>query len=471
MVYRGFVVKLLHQPPSIMKKKFKRVIFCMIGALLASCSDSEEIQLTRDMRYRASASAVQRELSALLSARRDAVAAFIGGLSLDEKLSQLFLINLENAAEFAPAETDAAGNPHIPGGFLFFSYNIADTPEQIISFTSDIINTSVSAGRVPPLLVIDHEGGDVNRLRGVVSALPAPQRIAESVLRDDAERYYANQGEQLAALGFHLNLAPVAETLHAKNIAFLGSRGYGDTDTVMQYAGACIRGYGRAGVGTALKHFPGNTNTDPHTGLPELCVESETLEREYLYPFYMLSQYNPMAVLMSHVRVADFDGETPACLSSYWITDVLRNSFGYNGLVISDDILMSALAENGFPPEEAVLAALSAGIDMIMLSEKRYTQFLALIKERIARDPQFAQRIDDAAERIIQAKIDCGLLELQPTAEAHPAVDAAAKTAAPAYQVSLPKSLSAADISARVSRFAAAKARGDSLYAQLWGEP
>ncbi len=442
------------------------VLSVSLSVFFACSQKGEDEQLLRDMRYRSSAMAMEKWLTAFRRAKYDAIHSFVSGLSVEEKLSQLFLINLEGKEDFVPVEYDNDGLPCIPGGFLFFSYNVADTAADAISFTTDILNTSIESNRIPPLLVIDHEGGDVNRLRQTVSPIPSPLAVSQSMTPSQAEQFYENQGEQLHLLGFHLNLAPVAEPILVENKTFLGSRSYGSNDSVLRYASASIQGYKKAGVGNALKHFPGNTNVDPHTGLPEINVSQESLERDYLSPFRDLIQYEPMAVLMSHARINNsFDSQTPACLSSFWIDTVLRDTLGYDGLIISDDILMSALAQNGFPPDKAVLMALKAGIDIIMISEKRYMRFVPLIRQQISTDPVFAAAIDRAVERIIRTKIDCGLLMLQ-TVDSIPSSEG---VPIPVFKVNLPSYISQSDCVARVSSFTESKKAGLELYTSFMG--
>ena len=114
-----------------------------------------------------------------------------------------------------------------------------------------------------------------------------------------------------------------------------------------------MNGFENSGIGTVLKHFPGNSNTDPHTGLPEILWDEETLQKNVLIPFERLSSLNPSGILMSHARLSLSDSKTPACLSEYWVSQVLRNKMEFDGLIFSDDIFMDALQKNGFPPEKA----------------------------------------------------------------------------------------------------------------------
>ena len=213
-------------------------------------------------------------------------------------------------------------------------------------------------------------------------------------------------------LGFDMNLAPVAEVCTEGNKDFLDGRSFGNSFQVRQYGLACINAYENNGIATVLKHFPGNTNTDPHTGLPEITLTKKELE-ESIEPFRELVKYEPAVVLMSHARTTAVDVGVPACLSKVWVTDILRNEYGYKGLIFSDDIFMGALADNGYPPEVAAIRAVEAGVDCIMISEKCFAKAGKVLYNRAKEDSTFEAKIDQAVKRIIKYKIEAGLFDEQ----------------------------------------------------------
>ena len=169
--------------------------------------------------------------------------------------------------------------------------------------------------------------------------------------------------------------------------------------------------YEENGVASVVKHFPGNSNTDPHTGLPVISLSKEEFENNFLLPFaFILNAAEPECILMSHAIVKGYDENTPACLSSFWIDEVLKNTMNYNGLVISDDIFMGALADNGFPPEVAVVKAIDAGVDVLMLSEKKFLNAARILIAESKRNPEFKNKIDAAVKRVLAFKNKYGLL-------------------------------------------------------------
>lgn len=392
------------------------VAFFLIAAFVfTSCSVSERRQMRRERVMRESARVVHEDAVRTLTAKRDAVFSYVASLTIEEKAAQLFMENLVGDDVFTPVEwTDPSRTKALmPGGYIFFSYNIADTPEKIINFTDSIFSYCSAHGCIPPYLTLDQEGGDVCRLRAVSGKLPANGVVAETFSVSDAYRLYSLQALQMRLLGFTVNIAPVVETRTESNEAFIGDRSFGDAASVVAYGTASLNALQNNGVAAVIKHFPGNTNTDPHTGLPEIDITEEEFDKTVRYPFSRLVSVGSAGVLMSHARVSLADPRTPACLSRIWIEDTLRGELGFKGLVFSDDIFMAALSENGYPPERAALSAIEAGVDVIMISEKKFAREHALLVSRAREDEAFARRIEESALRVIDFKIERGILSLE----------------------------------------------------------
>lgn len=375
------------------------------------------------------ASPSPEELAALQNqkielAKNQAVSDFVSSLPPDEKISELFFVNIEGNKIFHSVENVPEGfgqdskKPLVPGGVLLFSYNISKDPLETYEFIKSIRDFYVQNNLVPPFVAVDQEGGDVNRLRSLTRPLPSQKKIAQNFSSEEAEKIYSAQARQMKNLGFHLNLAPVVEIENESNSEFLGTRTFGNLENVLAFGKLEISSYESNGVRTALKHFPGNSSTDPHSGLPEISVTKSQLENSYLVPFKNLLS-SSSAVLMSHARIKiqDDDGyfeeKVPSCLSHFWISEVVRKNLDFSGLVISDDIFMAALAENGFPPEKACVQAIEAGIDSIMISEKRFGSSASLLYKKSLEDESFAEKIDAAAEDVVRFKIKCGILLLE----------------------------------------------------------
>lgn len=432
--------------------------FIIAVFMYTSCSvDSKTTN--RERRTHRNATLTYQALVAQQEQEQQAVEQFLDTLSPQEQVAQLFLVNLEGDRTFVPVEKvgdlynrrmDSAGKndctPLIPGGYLFFSYNIASDPVTIMQFTDAIRKFCTDKQLVPPYLAVDQEGGMVNRLRGVTSVLPSNARVAECLSPQEARLLYELQAVQLSSLGFNMNLAPVVEVETDANSAFLSDRSYGAWNRVRSYGAVAVDAYEKNGIGTVLKHFPGNTNVDPHTGLPEITLSAGELDRMVITPFTQLSYFHPSAILMSHARTQAYDAKTPACLSPYWVTERLRTGMGYTGLVISDDIFMAALEKNGYPPEQAAVQAIVAGVDVIMLSEKRCAPVARILLERAAKDESFAKKLRAAQLKVLTYKVRAHLLSF----------DGAAVTATTATE----------SVAIRMQQFSSARRRGEQLYKQ-----
>ena len=394
-----------------MKQKFGVILVIII--LLTSCTDK---QTKKEIKRHEAAAVLQTYINQIKSENEEALSAYVKAMPLEQKIAQLFIENLEGCTKFRSYETVGAmtgtddKTPLIAGGYIFFSYNIAETREQMQSYISSIREYCDDNKNIQPYLCVDQEGGWVSRLKKLNPKLPSNEKVAQDFDVNGTYGLYTEQAAGMKELGFDMNLAPVVEVCTDDNKEFLDGRSFGDLDQVTVYGRACINAYENNGIATVLKHFPGNTNTDPHTGLPEITLsESELLSS--IESFRQLVQYNPSAVLMSHARTSAIDKGVPACLSRVWVTDILRNQYGYEGLIFSDDIFMGALADNGYPPEEAAIRAVEAGVDCIMISEKRFAKAGKVLYQRAKKDAAFEARIEAAVMRILKYKIEAGLID------------------------------------------------------------
>lgn len=399
----------------------KKLVFFFIFLILfiSSCSKKIDVRQTKkEISARKSYSVWIDYFNKAERLKKSAISDFVSSLSLEERVSQVFIANLIGDTIFRPVEDVRAITenpsdtmPLVPGGYLFFSYNLASSPEKIMGFTDSIRDFCMGHSITPPFLAIDQEGGFVNRLKFVSGPLPSQKRVADNFDVKRAYRLYALQAIQMHSLGFHLNMAPVAEVLSLENESFLSDRSFGGRDTASLYSVLCMNAYQNYGVGAVLKHFPGNSNTDPHTGLPEIRLSKETLD-EQLLPFKKCAVKNPAGVLMSHARTSCLDEAIPACFSSKWIGDELRQNYGFGGIVFSDDIFMDALNKNGYPPEKAVVMAIEAGVNCIMTSEKRFGAVAKVLVKKAKEDATFSKMISQSVEKIIEFKINAGILTL-----------------------------------------------------------
>jgi beta-N-acetylhexosaminidase len=318
-----------------------------------------------------------------------------------------------------------------PGGIMLFKYNLDTPKEEVRSLLAECRALGLRTAGIPPLIAADHEGGPVHRFGPGVERLPSAaswEGLAGSIGREKAlaalEEASFQSGREIRELGLNMNFAPVAETLNADNRRFLGERAFSaDPDFTAAAAAAFVRGMSRAGIGCVAKHFPGNTGEDPHSESPTLGGSREELDRA-VAPFAALIGSGATAkaaatkavkggqplsgVMVSHVLVPAWDGERIGSLSPVLIGEWLRKDMGFEGIVLADDFSMTAAASR-LSPEEAAVASIAAGVDMVMawpmnLLKLRKAILKALEEGRLSR-----QRLEEAATRIIAEKIRLGL--------------------------------------------------------------
>ncbi len=377
-------------------------------------------------------------------------------LSDEEKVAQIFLISMDGNSQeqikYIITDTKTA-----PGGFLLFAFNIPESADKMIDFMTQLENAYIENGKIPPFISIDHEGGVVNRLRNICSKLPSQLSVAQKFSPEEALRLYELQGIQLRNLGIQVNLAPVVEVLTDENILFLDDRSYGNLENVITYSKAQISGMRKAGVLPVLKHFPGNTNNDPHTGLPILNCDLLTLEEDFLKPFYSLLDSKMCGALVAHTVTPAVD-DNPACLSGK-VINLLTDNASFNGLTFSDDLLMKALIKNGYPVEKSLIEAVNSGINILMISTSSYDEYTDIILAEYKSDKAFREKVDESVKKILEWKISCNLLEREYFEKGFFEYSA---------EVHLPSEISDSQIVSRKNEFEKAYSEASELYNEIW---
>lgn len=246
------------------------------------------------------------------------------------------------------------------GGVVYFARNVG-TPAEVLELNRDIKRI---ANR-PLLIAVDQEGGQVARLRSGFTELP-PLRVVgatgSAVLAGELGKLLARE---LRAVGFDMNYAPVLDIDTNPQNPVIGARSLGRTPELVSELGLALAlGLQTAGVAACGKHFPGHgdTSQDSHLELPQLAHPMERLERAELAPFRAAAQGGIAAFMTAHVIFEAIDSKYPASMSRAVLTGILRQKLAYDGLIVTDDIEMKAIADN-YGVEEAVLLGLSAGVD------------------------------------------------------------------------------------------------------------
>jgi beta-N-acetylhexosaminidase len=327
--------------------------------------------------------------------------------SLDRTIGQMLIIGFRGADLNSPsvkAVSDWLKDGSI-GGVIFFEDNLP-SPELAKRLLAQFRRAAAPA---VPLLCVDQEGGSVARLAPEhgFEPLASAKSIASASL-GDAELAYDHTARELHTLGFNVNFGPVVDLdLNAINptIEELG-RSYGaDPTIVVEFAKAFIDAHRRNHIATALKHFPGHGSTadDSHLTLPNI---TSVWRKEELNPFAQLitSGYADM-VMVGHLVHDHMTGGRPASLSSRAIQGLLRGAMGYDGVVVSDDMQMSAL-RNYYPPDESILLGIEAGIDLFIYSNREHAdpsmpgRFHRVVRGALESGRIARARIDKSVKRL-----------------------------------------------------------------------
>ena len=287
------------------------------------------------------------------------------------------------------------------GGVILFKRNLG-APEEVASLLADLARAAPL--ECPILTAVDQEGGRVARLGPPVVTLPPMRRLGET---DDVElTHFAARvlGEQLAAIGFSCDFAPVLDVDTNPDNPVIGDRSFGrDPALVTRHGTAFARGLAEASVLACGKHFPGHGDTelDSHLALPRLAHDRARLDDVELAPFRDARAAMPM-IMTAHVVFDALDATVPATLSRAVITELLREEIGYAGVVVSDDLEMRAVSERWGVAESAV-RAIDAGCDALLVCSDTTLLFDArsALIERAENDDAFAERLHDAATRFV----------------------------------------------------------------------
>lgn len=286
-----------------------------------------------------------------------------------------------------------------PYAVILFARNVG-TAEELVALVREI----KSYGERPPIVVIDEEGGRVDRLRELIPGIPGPGELAqldeaESLARRLGERV----GEALRHFGVDVNLAPVVDVERDEPVKGLERRTWGrSADPVVKRSRAFMRGQHALGIGSCLKHFPGlgAGHGDPHYGASVVNVSTEELERVDLVPYRELAS-EAGAVMIGHsLYPAIEDPDLPASLSRRISTGLLREVLGFEGLSFSDDMEMHAVSDLA-SFEEIGERAIQAGSDVVFFCSQieRVPGILEHLERRLEADSAFGARYEQALDR------------------------------------------------------------------------
>ena len=377
---------------------FRRFVAAtMIGALALTTGCGLHNPFTSKAEPVTYESVVQSELSP-----EQKVDKLVANMSDADKVGQLLMIGIHGTTLNDDAKFML--NEYRVGGIILFDRNM-ESKDQVKTLIADINKAGKSAGLTPLFLGIDQEGGAVARMEDQLIKVPPAEELGNAPI-EQAASLAKQSGAELKDLGFNINFAPVAD------LGLTYGRSYStNPDEVVRYAGAVGKAYDEAGLWYSYKHFPGigKTDVDLHADTSIVPVSKETLLSEDTKVFVDLikqSKPNTYAIMVSHAMYPQIDPDHPASLSKAIITDWLRKDMGYNGVVVTDDMDMGALAKHYTFGDMAVQSIL-AGSDILLVCheyehmQEAYNGLMKAVKDgRISKE-----RLDESVKRILLMKM------------------------------------------------------------------
>lgn len=364
----------------------------------------------------------------------------IAGMSTEQKLAQMMVVafrsdshNTKTATEVSPAYEEILKKYDF-GGVIMFGGNI-ENAEQTVTMIRDCQTAAMASEKGIPLLVcLDQEGGLVNRVSfGVTgSGSMALAATGDTKLTEECANML---GQEIAALGFNMDFAPVSDVNNNPNNPVIGIRAFSDDpEIVSQHVQAFLKGLNKNNISASLKHFPGHGNVgeDSHTGLPSSELTLDELKSCELVPFQAGIDAGAEMIMTAHIQYPNIETETykskkdkktvnlPATLSHTIITGLLRETMGYDGIVITDAMDMDAIAEH-FDPIDAAAMSINAGVDILLCPVNIYQDeetdtlpqmdaYMQKLVERVESGEIKEEELNDSVARILKLKYNKGIM-------------------------------------------------------------
>ena len=327
----------------------------------------------------------------------------LASMTLEEKAAQIFFIKNDGRLDASILDEYPVG-----GIILFASDFEGETPDSLKEKIASFQNNS----ELPLLIGVDEEGGQVIRVSNYSA-------LADYAFKSPKELY--NQGgydaicedanfksQLLLSYGINVNFAPVCDVSDNPS-DYIYERSFGGSaEETAEYVSVVVAAMDDAGIGNVLKHFPGyGSNGDTHMNIVRDTRTYDEFKESDFIPFTAGIEAGADCVLVSHNIVECIDSEWPASLSDK-VINVLRNDMGFDGVIITDDLMMNGVS-NYVRDEDSVVRAIQAGNDMIISTDFQ-VQYQAVLKA-LEEGTITEERLDESIRRILKWKYELGLIE------------------------------------------------------------
>ena len=317
----------------------------------------------------------------------------VQGMSLDEKIGQMLIVGFYG---YYPDEhIQSMITEHHIGGVNLLRRNIKDEM-QLMKLTVDLRMLSDN----PLLIAVDQEGGDINRINFI------RENVAQHAIQSEeqAEQVAMARAEELQKLGITTNFSPALDYVSDPS-SYLYNRTFKKQPEIIATLGsAMVRGYLQGGIIPVIKHFPGygNVTPDPHTHEVTLNLQKNEIETHLLAFKEVLREHPTVPLMTAHIIIPALDSK-PATRSSVFLTDILREQIGFQGVIVTDDIKM---ASAGDLIGQAALESILAGTDIVISTKtpEKQIEVLNHLKEAAQNGTLTEERINESVRRILTLK-------------------------------------------------------------------
>ena len=292
--------------------------------------------------------------------------------------------------------------------FIYFKRNV-ESPKQLKQLSADLHKVCIENDLAPPLIAIDQEGGTVTRLPPPFTQFPDARILAVSENPAKSLAGYAMVcARELLDIGVNMNLAPVLDVCQTGRNFFMERRALGGTPEEVGRLGAIIiKTMQDNGLAACGKHFPGlgAATVDPHFKLPQVARTKAEMLAVDIPPFRQAISSGIASIMTSHTIYHGLDADNPATLSAPILTGMLRRDMGYKGVIITDDLEMGAI-ENEGTIEQAALLAFEAGADLLLFcyNQQKAVKAYENLVETVTKKSFLMDRVKESRVRIAELR-------------------------------------------------------------------
>ena len=364
----------------------------------------------------------------------------IANMTIEQKLAQMMIIAIRYEPDTSKGITKLTKaykkllKKYDFGGLLMYANNMTDINQTVTMIREAQSASMKSANGIPMFICVDQEGGLVNRVSfGTTGS--GNMALAATGDTSNIEEIAGILGEEISALGFNMDFAPVSDVNNNPDNPVIGTRSFSDDpNTVAENVVAFIDGLNKYNISTSVKHFPGHGNVgeDSHTKLPLSELTLDELKECELIPFEAGIEAGADMIMTAHIQYPNIDDTTyiskddgkevylPATLSKKIMTGLLRDEMGFDGIIISDSMQMDAIATH-FDETDVAVLAINAGVDLLIRPSDVYqddeintfpdvNKYMKKLAARVKAGDITEERLDESVGRILRLKFKKGIM-------------------------------------------------------------